>query len=311
MELVALKNETKTPKPLVNFDLLEAFLAGRSAATLRAYDQDLRDFQAFLGSDTVKDAASVLVGSAPGAANALALAYKTDLQRRGLSPASINRRLAALRSLVKMARTLGLVTWSLEVDGLQSAPIKDSRGPGLVGFQRLLEELEGRKDEKAVRDRAILWLLYGLALRRGEVVSLDLADLDLENGTLRIQGKGRSYKEALSLPPKVKAALALWLEVRGSEQGPLFTNFDRRGGRGRLTGTGLYKLVQELGAGAGMTVRPHGLRHAAITRALDLTNGDVRSVQKFSRHKNIQTVVLYDDSRRDMGGAVARLVAGE
>jgi integrase/recombinase XerC len=156
-----------------------------------------------------------------------------------------------------------------------------------------------------------LWLLFGLALRRGEVVALDLEDLNIEEGFLKVMGKGRAHKEVLSLPPKVKAALASWLEVRGMEQGPLFTNFDRRGGRKRLTGTGLYKMIQELGAGAGMTVRPHGLRHAAITRALDLTNGDVRSVQKFSRHRNIQTVVLYDDSRRDMGGAVARLVAGE
>lgn len=307
MEL-AIKTDTKA---LVEFDLVQAFLSGKTTATLRAYDKDLKDFQAFLGAPTVKEAANILVGSAPGAANGLALAYKVDLQKRGLAPATVNRRLAALRSLVKMARVLGFVTWNLEVDSLEAAPIKDTRGPGRVGFEKLMEELEARKDEKAVRDRAVLWLLYGLALRRGEVVALDMEDLNLEEGLLKIKGKGRSYKETMTLPAKVKAALAAWTEARGAEQGPLFTNFDRRGGRGRLTGAGLYKIVQGLGLDAGITVRPHGLRHAAITRALDLTNGDVRSVQRFSRHRNIQTVVLYDDSRRDMGGVVARLVAGE
>ena len=290
---LALKTETKT---LVEFDLVQAFLAGKSAATLRAYDKDLKDFRAFLGAPTVKEAANILITSAPGAANGLVLAYRVDLQKRELSSATINRRLAALRSLVKMARVLGMVTWSIEISSLEAAPIKDTRGPGRVGFEKLMEELEARNDEKSIRDRAALWLLYGLALRRGEVVALDMEDVNLEDGLLQVKGK---------------AALASWIEARGTEQGALFTNYDRRGGRGRLTGAGLYKIVQGIGLDAGITVRPHGLRHAAITRALDLTNGDVRSVQRFSRHRNIQTVVLYDDSRRDMGGVVARLVAGE
>lgn len=305
---LALKTETKT---LVEFDLVQAFLAGKSAATLRAYDKDLKDFQAFLGAATVREAANILITSAPGAANGLVLAYRVDLQKRELSSATINRRLAALRSLVKMARVLGMVTWSIEISSLEAAPIRDTKGPGRVGFEKLMEELEARNDEKSIRDRAALWLLYGLALRRGEVVALDMEDVNLEDGLLQVKGKGRSYKEALTLPAKVKAALASWIEARGTEQGALFTNYDRRGGRGRLTGAGLYKIVQGIGLDAGITVRPHGLRHAAITRALDLTNGDVRSVQRFSRHRNIQTVVLYDDSRRDMGGVVARLVAGE
>lgn len=310
MELVKAKRQAELPA-LSEMDLVKAFLEGKSGSTLRAYDQDLRDFAEFMGTATPNEAAKVLVGSAPGAANALALAYRADLTKRGLAPATVNRRLAALRSLVKLARILGFVTWSLEVKNLETAPIRDTRGPGRVGFEKLLEELDARLDGKAVRDRAALWLLYGLALRRGEVVGLDMADVDLEAGLLHVKGKGRSYKEALSIPAKVKEALASWIRIRGLEGGPLFTNFDRRGGGGRLTGTGLYKVVRELGLDVELEVRPHGLRHAAITRALDLTNGDIRSVQRFSRHRNIQTVVLYDDSRRDLAGSVARLVAGE
>ena len=56
-------------------------------------------------------------------------------------------------------------------------------------------------------------------------------------------------------------------------------------------------------------MRPHGLRHASITAALDITGGDVRAVQRFSRHRNLTTLTVYDDNRLDLGGKVARLVA--
>ena len=77
----------------------------------------------------------------------------------------------------------------------------------------------------------------------------------------------------------------------------------------RLTGMGLYLVVRQLGERAGLRVRPHGLRHVAITRALDLTGGDIRSVQKFSRHKDVRLLQRYDDNRQDLGGAVARRLA--
>ena len=56
-------------------------------------------------------------------------------------------------------------------------------------------------------------------------------------------------------------------------------------------------------------MRPHGLRHTAVTTALDATNGDVRSVRRFSRHADIGTVLIYDDERKDEGGRIADLVA--
>ena len=80
------------------------------------------------------------------------------------------------------------------------------------------------------------------------------------------------------MPEPTQAALAAWLEARGSEPGPLFVNFDRAGKGHRLTGTAVYHIVGWLGAKAGLTVRPQELRHLAITTALDRTNGDVRAV---------------------------------
>lgn len=291
-------------------DLVAAFLAGRNARTLSAYRADLEDFAGFVAAPDLDTAARMLLARGHGAANGLALAYRAQLVDRGLQAATINRRLAALRSLVKLARILGTIPWSLEVENVKSQAYRDTRGPGRQGFHGLLDALEDRHDDgKALRDRALLRLLHDLALRRAEVCFLDLEDVDLDGGTIAILGKGRTQKERLTLPEPTKAALGAWISARGPEPGPLFVNFDRAGKGKRLTGTGLYLIVRTLGKKAGLTVRPHGLRHSGITEALDLTSGNVRAVQKFSRHRDLRILTVYDDNRLDLAGDVARLVA--
>jgi integrase/recombinase XerC len=217
---------------------------------------------------------------------------------------------------VKLGRTLGFVPWTLEVEGEKAQKYRDTKGPGANGFRRILEAVDGDY-AKATRDRGLLHLLYDLALRRAEVVSLDVGDVDLEAGTVAVLGKGRTQTERLTLPAPTRAALVDWLRVRpdvtveeaGTPRRPLFVNFDHGGRPGRLSGTGLYLLVRELGRKVGLVVRPHGLRHAAITEALELTQGNVRAVRRFSRHAKLDTLNLYDDNRTDLGGDVARMVA--
>jgi integrase/recombinase XerC len=289
--------------------LVAAFLTGRSPQTLRAYRTDLEDFAAFCGAGSIAAAAAGLLSGGPGPANETVLHFRTRLQARRLAPNTINRRLAALRSLVKLGRTLGLVTWVLEVEGVRTEPYRDTRGPGQAGFRKLLEALAGRHDTKAVRDRALLRLLYDLGLRRAEVVGLDVEDVDLAAGTVAVLGKGRTQKVNLTLPPATREVLSAWLAVRSVPSGPLFTTLHRASRGRRLSGMGLYLVVRRIGERAGLRVRPHGLRHAAITRALDLTGGDIRSVQKFSRHKDVRLLQRYDDNRQDLGGAVARRLA--
>jgi integrase/recombinase XerC len=89
--------------------LLALFLAGRSSKTLIAYRCDLKHFRAFIGALTPEDAVRQLLGSGQGEGHALVLRYRAALIESGLSSATINRRLAALRSLVKLARLLGFV----------------------------------------------------------------------------------------------------------------------------------------------------------------------------------------------------------
>jgi integrase/recombinase XerC len=295
-----------TSAPVV--DLSAAFLSGRNARTLLAYRKDLEDFQAFTGAPSIQAAGVILTSQGSGPANALALTYRVHLQERGLAPKTINRRLSALRSMVKLGRVLGVVSWSLEVEGIKDAPYRDTRGCGVEGFRKMLELVDGETDPKSLRDRAILRLLFGMVLRRGEVCSLDLCHLDLEGGRLSIMGKGRTQRESLTIPPKVLESLKAWVSVRGEKEGPLFPALDRGHAGHRLDGSAVYKMVSELGKAVGLVVRPHGLRHAGITAALDATNGNTRTVQRFSRHKKLETLSLYDDARQDLAGEVARLV---
>lgn len=288
--------------------LVRAFLAGRNPETLRAYGNDLGDFAAFVGAPDVNAAADLLLKRGHGEGNELALAYRSHLVEKKLAAATINRRLAALRSLVKLGRTLGVVPWTLEVANAKAQPYRDTKGPGRLGFVALLAELRGRTDAKAKRDRVILRLLYERALRSIEVRRLDLADADLEAGVLQILGKGRSAKEPVTLAPPTVAALREWIAVRGQEAGPLFVNLDHAHKRQRLSSTAVYDVVRQLGEAAGIRARPHGLRHAAITEALD-RGTDVRAVQRFSRHRDLRILLVYDDNRADLGGEVTKAIA--
>src|SRR5215470_10002711 len=186
--------------------LLDAFLAGRKEETIKAYRADLEDFQTFVGASTLDQAAGLLMARGVGETNALALAYRTHLMERELAAITINRRLTALRPIIKLARTLGLIPWTLEIQGLKTEVYRDTRGPGRNGFRALLEVLNGRCDAKTVRDRAILRCLFDLGLRRNEVITLDLADVDRQAGTLAVLGKGRTEKCTLTLPPQTRQA---------------------------------------------------------------------------------------------------------
>ncbi len=131
---------------------------------------------------------------------------------------------------------------------------------------------------------------------------------------MAVIGKGKTEAVRLTLPRPTRAALAGWLADRGDGPGPLFVRLDRAraGPAGRLTGEAVRRIVAALGRKAGLArvVRPHGLRHQAITAALD-AGRDVRDVRKFSRHAKLETVLIYDDSRRDVAGDIASLVAGD
>lgn len=289
-------------------ELVDAFFRGRNPNTLDAYRKDLAIFSLWLKADGIEDAARRLLTSKAGDANALVLRYRGAMIDRKLSPATINRRMASLRALVKLARMLGMVTWAIEVEGIDAEAYRDVRGPGSVAVAKMLAHVGERNDAKGARDVALLRLLHDRVLRRGEICSLDVAHYHTDHG-LALLGKGRRQRKWTSLPDAARAALDRWLAVRGPEPGPLFIALDK-GNRGhRLTGSAIYAIVRQAGEAVGAKARPHSLRHTGITTALERTNGDVRKVQRFSRHRDVRTLLLYDDARTDDAKAIAELVS--
>ncbi|MEI6328574.1 MAG: tyrosine-type recombinase/integrase [Pseudanabaena sp. ELA645] len=296
-------------------NILTALLTDkRSLNTRRAYEKDLHYF--FLAAYGQKPTESVIaefLQLGRFEAIALALRYKSDLIAKGLKEATINRRLSALKSLVNFAAKLGKCGWNL--DDIQTETVqsyRDTSGIKPDGIRKMLLQID-RSSDKGKRDFAILRLLWDNALRRNEVVSTNIGDFDFEGRSLQILGKGRgSQKSLISLSMGTTNAIQDWLsqnETRDPKH-PLFTALDR-GHRGhRLTGTAIYQIVDQLAKEVEISkqMSPHRIRHSAITAALEATNGNVRKVQKLSRHKKLDTLMLYDDNRTNMQGEVSDLL---
>lgn len=299
--------------PLGPVDVLRHFLAGRNPRTLEAYGRDLAQFAKWLEASSTEHAVSAFLASGSQQAHAIALAWLASMAK--LAPATRARRLAALRSLVDLAGHLGVVPWSLRLRGPKVTKYRDTRGPTIEQLQQVLaacgDDMEGR------RNRALVIAIAVLGLRRLEASLLAVGDYDRVGRRIRVFGKGRdSQGEWLTLAtrgrrrarPASPAALAAD-ENSGEPSTALFFSLDGPG-RDPLTPGGVYFIVRELGEKVKVRLRPHGLRHAAITTVLDESKGNTRMAQSFGRHADPRVTGRYDDNRRDLAGEAAALVAG-
>jgi len=290
----------------------------KTATTRRAYASALRHFFAWAGY--VNPAGGVdpspgqvqdfLRQSVPQLAMQLA-AYRTAMRSAGLATATINVRLAALRSLISKSFKLGFcaVDGRSLVDSEKAEAYRDTRGTDLANIKRLLA-LPDVATPRGRRDAAILRLLCVKALRRAELCGLDVAHFDAQAGRLAILGKGEAQRRGISLPPHCAQSIRDYLASSGHADGPLFRSLDRRPAMAghRLTPDGLYKLVGAYGKKLGLKLAPHKLRHSAITIFLDASGGNVLEAQGLSRHKDIRTLSKYDDNRKDRGGQASKLL---
>ncbi len=313
--------------PHAEHDPIALLLADkRSPATRRAYASDLAAFFGTPGQAPDRAAVAAFLSlTAPEVALRLAT-YKAGMLTAGLAEATVNRRLAAVRSLLKFSHRLGLAQTDGRglVDSEKVTAYRDTRGTDLKALRRLLAlpaELHGPGTLRTLRDGALLRLLAENALRRAEVCALSVGDFSLTEKRLYVLGKGRgSQKAPVTLSGKCAAALAAYLVAAGhagDEAGPLFRNLDRRHTRtdparagGRLAPDGLHDLIAAYGDRLGLKLSPHKIRHSAITAALDASGGDVRKVQKLSRHADLRTLTLYDDNRADHQGEMTGLLSG-
>ncbi|MBL8565893.1 MAG: tyrosine-type recombinase/integrase [Hyphomicrobiaceae bacterium] len=295
--------------------LVSAFLKGRSPRTIAAYERDLAAFRAHVGARSVGEAMGALLSSGQGEANRIALDYRDAMTESGLAPATVNRRLAAIRSFVKLGRLLGYTTAAIEVPGVRSESYRDVRGPSLAVLQGMLDEARTRRgpggtDHRARRDVAALRLTFDLALRRAELLELRLGDI--EGDRVWLLRKGKRERIAKTLPLETMRALQTWLAVRpsyGAAHDFVFVSFSNRALGKPLSADGWHQIVGELGERLGLHVHPHAIRHASITAAAVATGGNMVDVQEHSGHANIATARRYVAAAADTAGKVAALVA--
>jgi integrase/recombinase XerC len=274
------------------------------------YRLDIENFLADLGTELGK----FLTLDRHGA-YALVSRYKGELIKKELKSATINRRLAAIKSLVAFSYNCGHCEFMLEaVKGEKLSAYRDTTGIDPETFKRVLGGID-RGTVKGVRDFALMMLLWSNALRRSEVSKASIADFDPVAKTLRIFGKGRgNNSEIISLGSGTVTAIESWLEARGEHQPDkaLFVSVNPGYKDGRLSTQAIYNIVSDRCQDAGITkvMSPHRIRHSSITAALEATGGDVRRVQKLSRHSSLNTLLIYDDNRRNHQGEVTDILDG-
>jgi integrase/recombinase XerC len=300
-----------------------------SPATRKGYDRVMANFSLFLpqrrvipfaASPDARDAGKAAPADLASflhlpslAASQIVAEWLEQMRTEGRSPETRNHALTALRSFTRYAREAGATSIELTVRYAKVQPYRNTAGCGPDGFKAMIGAARQHKHPaKAARDVALLMLLFVQGLRRSEIIALNIEDFDALRETLTITGKGRAQPDEVPITHDTAAALESWLAFRGAanQRDALFIGMRRGAASGRLTGDGLYKIVRnDLGTRGGVDARPHGLRHAAITTALELFEGNYREVRRFSRHASLRTIERYDDARRAHNRAVANKLA--
>jgi integrase/recombinase XerC len=301
--------ERLTVKP-VSPGVWDEFLALQiSPATRRSYAAGLRDFfrrefQVSVSPETILAFLNLSESEAIG----YVIAHRGHLLEAQLSAGTVNARLAALKSFVTHAYKRKLCAFRLDdIKSVKAQTYKDTRGISIDQFQMLIDGID-RTTIMGKRDYAMLRLLWDNALRRAEVCGLDRSDFHAIEARLYLKGKGRIDKEPINLAPATVEAISDWLASMGESRSPALFVSSRDT---RLSVDRLYQIVGGLAAAAGIerVVSPHKIRHSSITALLDLNGGDVRSAQAHSRHKNLSTLIRYDDGRQQLQGKAAKTLA--
>jgi len=264
---------------------------GASRHTIAAYRRDLDGYTRFLSARGIV--------SADGIAREDVTAFVRSLRDQGLAPASVERKVAALKGfhkflvregitenhptarlpLPKVPQTLPDVVSIEDVDRMLAQPFPD--GPA------------------GLRDRALLETLYGCGLRVSELTGLDVTDIDIAQGLLRVFGKG-GKERVVPIAGMAMHALQAYLSsgrpylrpkgsLRGVDGSAVFLNM--RGGR--LSRQSVFEIVRAYGGRVGLDgLHPHTLRHSFATHMLE-GGADLRALQEMLGHADISTTQVY------------------
>ena len=284
------------PPPAKHGGLLGAFgeylvaERGLGARTREAYVRDVTHYLAFCGAEE-------------GVTESRVTEYLAALRRAGRAPATLARRVAALRALVRFLQE----GEDKPVGGSPAQPLDDVPQPRREAHLprvlaegdvvALLSAVRGH-EPRALRDRALLELLYATGLRVSELLGLRLGDVDLVDGLVRCWGKGAKERIVPFGRPAARA-LAAYLaqgrpvvvrQARGAATDVLFP-----GPTGRpLTRQGFWKIIKQYARRADIRrpVSPHVLRHSFATHLLG-GGADLRVVQELLGHASVETTEIY------------------
>lgn len=267
------------------------FERGLSRNTLDAYRSDLQQFGAFLDRAQI-DVLEARHEQLAGWMDELAAGSE---EKPAAAPATLQRKAACLRSFYRHLRRDGIIEHDPTAD-LRS-PRKSQKLPQVLSRDEVAMLLRAPvgDDPSALRDRALLELMYACGLRASEAIGLEVSDVDLTAGALRARGKG-SKERMVPVGREAIAACRAYLQrgrpvlVGLRDERHLFVN--RRGGP--LTRQGLYKIVQRHAKVVGLESRmsPHTLRHTFATHLL-AGGCDLRSLQEMLGHADIATTQIY------------------
>lgn len=266
---------------------------GTSRNTLDGYSRDLRRYRAYLDARGITDFARIR----PVDVTDFGVALRTgDAEHRALAPSSSARALVAVRGLHRFAQADGITEHDAAVDIHPPSPAK--RLPKALPVQDVLRLLDmpGTEGDRALRDRALLELLYSTGARISEIVGLDRDDLDDEGRTVLLDGKGGKQRIVPVGRPAIAAVHAYTvrarpaLAARGRGTAALFLN--ARGGR--LSRQGAWRVLKANAERAGLSaeVSPHTLRHSFATHLIE-GGADVRVVQELLGHASVTTTQVY------------------
>jgi integrase/recombinase XerC len=326
--------EPTTPS---DFDVIQATNIGRdvisawlndsvkSAGTKRVYLSHLNSWAKSYGVSTELAVGALLSADRRVAITSINL-HRVMLEEAGLTPSTQHGRLTALRSIIAFAHKIDLIAWRLTTEDVRSPPVvpyKDTRGPSMGVVVQMVQAAKHMShfDGLAERNEIIIRLAGFRGLRNYEITGLDEVNYEPPRspggrGVIWVLEKGGKEREQISLSRADTMAMARWVDKRRAilasgvrDNTPaMFFGLNPAGATSpRLTEETVRRVVKKAAELAGVdpkSVWVHALRHSAITYLLDRGIG-IRETQRFSRHVKPETLIRYDDNRKDIGGVVA------
>ncbi len=270
--------------------LAELQRRGASEHTLRNYASDLEQFKLYFQPSDESAPPSIGQLDLP-----LLREWLASLYDRGLDPLSIRRKLAVIRSFFKFLREEALL--ETNIAARLRTPKTRERLPEMLSAEKannLIDAVEaGSPLEKPSKERdlAFLELLYGCGIRVSELVAINLKDMDLEEGWLRVRGKGNKERQ-VPIGEQAATAVNRYLQTRQASPGEEALFLNSRGMR--LSDRQVRRLVKfySVLVLGDSTIHPHTFRHAYATHLLS-DGADLRAIQELLGHQSLSTTQKY------------------